>query len=127
MTMVDKYTWVLTNLCSWVSTISQTQFNKVEKVLISVLLDSSSSTLNSTMVADIWCFLARPGMAHLTLLLRVVDCRQDKKVLAEVRRSVGTQGEGRVGVLASMAMGEMPGDLGDEMDRWRVGRSTGRR
>jgi hypothetical protein len=26
---------------------------------------------------------------------------------------VGTQGEGRVGVLASMAMGEMPGDLGE--------------
>ena len=106
----------------------------MKKILISVLLDSSSSPLNSTMVADIWCFLARPGMAHLTLLVRVVDCRQDKKVLAEVMRSVGTQGEGRVVVLASMAVGEMPGDLGemqgdlgDEMDRWRVGRSTGRR
>ena len=43
ITTVDKYTWVLTNLCSWVSTITQTQLKKVEKVLISVLLDSSSS------------------------------------------------------------------------------------
>ena len=118
---------MLSNLCSWVSTISQTQLHKVKKILISVLLDSSSSPLNSTMVADIWCFLAWPGMAHLTLLARVVDRRLDKKVLAQVRRSVGTQGEGRMGVLASMAMLEMPGDLGDEMDKWRVGRSTGRR
>ena len=39
MTMVDMYTWVLTNLCSWVSIITQIQFYKVEKVLISVLLD----------------------------------------------------------------------------------------
>ena len=109
------------------STISQTQLHKVKKILISVLLDSSSSPLNSTMVADIWCFLARPGTSHPSGAVRVVECRQDKKVLAEVRRSVGTQGEGRVGVLASMAMGEMLGDLGDEMDRWRVGRSTGRR
>ena len=31
------------------------------------------------------------------------------------------------GTSQCMAMGEMPGDLGDEMDRWRVGRSTGRR
>ena len=104
----------------------------MKKILISVLLDSSSTPLNSTMVSDIWCSLARQGMAHLTLLVRVVDCRQDKKVLAEVRRSVGTLDERRprVGVLASMAMGdlgEMLGDLVDEMDRWRVGRSTWRR
>ena len=39
MAMVDMYTWVLTNLCSWVSIITQIQFYKVEKVLISVLLD----------------------------------------------------------------------------------------
>ena len=55
MTIVVNYTWVLTNLCSWVSTISQTQFYKVEKVLISVLLDSSSSSsfLTCMMVSDI--------------------------------------------------------------------------
>ena len=85
----------------------------MKKILISVLLDSSSSPLNSTMVADIWCFLARPGTSHPSGAVRVVECRQDKKVLAEVRRSVGTQGEGRVVVLASMAVGEMPGDLGE--------------
>lgn len=78
MAIVDKYTWVLNNLCSWVSTISQTQFYKVEKVLISVLLDSSSSPLTCMMVSDIWCFLARYGtsqlcLAHLTLLSSILQ------------------------------------------------------
>ena len=61
--------------------------------------------------------------------MRVVACRQDKQVselLAEVvmnnmvRRSEGRQGEGSVGVLAIMAMGEVKGDLGDEMERWKM-------
>lgn len=61
MTMVDKYTWVLTNLCSWVST-----------------LDSSSSTLTCMMVSYIWCFLARYGtsqlcLTHLTLLSSILE------------------------------------------------------
>jgi hypothetical protein len=78
MAIVDKYTWVLNNLCSWVSTISQSQFYKVEKVLISVLLDSSSSPLTCMMVSDIWCFLARYGtsqlcLAHLTLLSSILQ------------------------------------------------------
>ena len=42
-----------------------------------------------------------------------------------VKKSVGRQGEGIVGVLAIMAMGEVQGDLGDEMDRWRVGHGEG--
>ena len=75
MTMVDMYTWVLTNLCSWGSIITQIQFYKVEKVLISVLLDSSP--LSCMMVSDIWCFLARKGtsqlcLAHLTLLSSIL-------------------------------------------------------
>ena len=78
MTMVDKYTWVPTNLPSGVSTFSQTQFYKGEKVLISVLLDSSSSPLTCIMVLDIWCFLARYGtsqlcLAHLTLLSSILQ------------------------------------------------------
>ena len=85
---------VLTNLCSWVSTISQTQLHKVKKILISVLLDSSSSPLNSTMVADIWCFLARPGTSHPSGAVRVVECRQDKKVLAECGHTGRGEGEG---------------------------------
>ena len=75
MTMVDMYTWVLTNLCSWVSIITQIQFYKVEKVLISVLLDYSTP-LSCMMVSDIWCFLARKGtslcLAHLTLLSSIL-------------------------------------------------------
>jgi len=61
MYLLDKYTWVLTNLCSWVSTISQTQ------VLISFLLYSSSSPLTCIMVCD----LVLLGQAHLTLLLKL--------------------------------------------------------
>ena len=66
----------------------------------------------------------------LVNVVRVVACRQDNHVselMAEVlmsnviRRSVGRQGEGSVGVLAIMAMWEVKGDLGDEMERWMVG------
>ena len=66
----------------------------------------------------------------LVKVVRVVACRQDNHVselLAEVvmsnviGRSVGRQGEGSVGVLAIMAMWEVKGDLGDEMERWMVG------
>ena len=57
-------------------------------------------------------------------------CRQDNHVselLAEVvmsiviGRSECRQGEGSVGVLAIMAVWEVKGDLGDEMERWMVG------
>jgi len=78
VTMVDRYTWALTNLCSWVSSITPLQFNKVEIVLISTLLDSSSSPLTCMIVADVWCFIARYGtsqlcMAHLALLSGIVQ------------------------------------------------------
>ena len=39
-----------------------------------------------------------------------------------VRRCVGRQGEGSLGVLAIMAMGEVQGDLVDQMERWSMGR-----
>ena len=57
----------------------------------------------------------------LVKVVRVMACRQDNHVselLAEVvminviRRSVGRQGMGSLGVLAIMAMGEVQGDLG---------------
>ena len=77
VTMVDRYTWVLTSLCSWVSTITQSEFHKVENILISILLDSSSSPATCMMVSDIWCFMARYGtsqlcLAHLTFLSEIV-------------------------------------------------------
>ena len=77
ITTVDKYTWVLTSLCTWVSSISQSQLQKVEKVLITVLLDSSSSPLTCMMVSDIWCFLAKYGTsnqcwAYLNLLSSIL-------------------------------------------------------
>lgn len=66
----------------------------------------------------------------LVCLVRVVACRKDKQVselLAEVvmnnvvKKSVGSQGEGIVGVLAIMAMGEVQGNLVNEMERRRLG------
>ena len=38
-----------------------------------------------------------------------------------IRGSVGWQVDGSVRVLDIMAMGEVMGDLGDEMERWMVG------
>jgi len=78
VTMVDRYTWVLTNLCSWVSTITLSEFHKVENILISILLDSSFSLTAGMMVSDIWCFMARYGtsqlcLAHLTFLSEIVQ------------------------------------------------------
>ena len=75
---VDNYTWVFTNRCCWVSYITPILFSKVEKVLISTLLDPSSSPLTCMMVSDIWCFLARYGtsqlcLAHLTLLSSILQ------------------------------------------------------
>ena len=40
---LDNYNWVFTNLCCWVSYITPILSSKVEKVLISTLLDPSSS------------------------------------------------------------------------------------
>ena len=66
----------------------------------------------------------------LVCLVRVVACRKDKQVselLAEVvmnnvvKNSVGSQGERIVGVLAIMAMGEVQGNLVNEMERRRLG------
>ncbi len=66
----------------------------------------------------------------LVCLVRVVACRKDKQVselLAEVvmnnvvKKSVGSQGEGIVGVLAIMAIGEVQGNLVNEMERRRLG------
>ena len=62
----------------------------------------------------------------LVCLVRVVACMHNLQIsdfLSEVvmvRKSVSRQGEGSVGLLAIMAMGEVKGDLGDVIERWRV-------
>jgi len=67
VTEVDIYCWILTNLCSWVSSITREQFEEVEKVLITVLVQPTYSPLACILAADIWCFLARYGTSSICL------------------------------------------------------------
>ena len=67
VTEVDIYCWILTNLCGWISSITREQFEEVEKVLITVLVQPIYSPLACILAADIWCFLARYGTSSICL------------------------------------------------------------
>lgn len=56
---VDYYSWILSNLCSFVSTLTPEEFIMIEKLLFMQLLSSDSSILSMMMVSDIFCFIAR--------------------------------------------------------------------
>jgi len=75
---VDYYSWVLSNLCSFVSTLTAEEFIMIEKILFIQLLSPSSSVLSLMMVSDIFCFIARLSssdlcLSHVKLITTLVE------------------------------------------------------
>ena len=76
--MADRYTWTLTSLSIYLKTSDREEFTKIESILLSTLLDPSSSLESLMLVSDLWCFCARISssslcLSHMTLLRSVKD------------------------------------------------------
>ena len=72
---VDTYTWTLTNLSHFLVTRDKEQFRQVEKILLTTLLDPSSSLVSLMLVSDLWCFSAKISsklrLSHMKILRSV--------------------------------------------------------
>jgi hypothetical protein len=64
--LVDHYEWLLTRLCSLVSTATPDFYLAIEEALLQSLLQPGPA-LTSQLTCDVWCFVARYGSSTLCL------------------------------------------------------------
>ncbi len=64
--LVDHYEWLLTRLCSLVSTATPDFYLAIEEALLTSLL-RPGPPLTRQLVCDVWCFVARYGSSTLCL------------------------------------------------------------
>ena len=83
---VDTYTWLLTNICSYIASLTEEEFGKLERVLMSHLLSLSSSPVTLMMISDILCFIARYSTSQLCLshlkFLHNVEMKMGRKCVS---------------------------------------------
>lgn len=83
--LVDRHSWILTNLCSVIATLDPDQFGKVESQLFSHLLSPSSSPQSLILVSDIFCFIARYSTSKLCLSYLNLLWEIQRKLQGKVR------------------------------------------
>ena len=83
---VDTYSWVLTQLCSHVASLSPEEFIKIEKKMLKHLLSSSSSPLALLLISDLFSFLGRFSSSKMCLgyltIFHEVKTKVSKQILS---------------------------------------------
>ncbi len=64
---VNTYSWLLTQLCSHVATLTPEELIKFENSMVKHLLSPSSSPLTLMLISDIFCFLGRYSSSKMCL------------------------------------------------------------
>jgi len=122
---VDYYSWILSNLCSFVSTLTPEEFIMIEKLLFMQLLSSDSSILSMMMVSDIFCFIARLSssdlcFSHVKLLTTLVQSKAIPNLNLAVIKVLQKRLENFLSDSDKLSTKKINESKGDVLRKWKL-------